>query len=75
MMCMHFTLTAVLVFLSAEESINLYIPVLETMLVNKKLSVPLPIKYNIFSAGVKKRRDFKPIVLSQCLDMKNIVCL
>lgn len=48
MMLMHFTLTEILVFLLAEESINLYIPVLETMLVNRKLSVPVPIKYNIF---------------------------
>lgn len=73
-MPMHFTL----VFLSAEESISLYIPVLKTMLVNKKFSVLVPIKYNTFFLGGRekgRRRNFKPIILSQCLDMKDIVCL
>lgn len=57
MMPMHFTLAAILVFLSAEESINFYIPVLETVLVNKKLSAPVPIKYNIFLVGGRKEEE------------------
>lgn len=58
-MPMHFTLAAILVFLLAEESINLYISGLETMPVNKKLSVPVPIKYIFLLGGRKEEKISK----------------